>query len=533
VVFTTKSPAGIFTGPDASHMSNRRLDRTTQTGRFHPTRVQIPRVSTEAARSDFKKPLQVMKFGGTSVADAGCIRNVAKIIRDAAVANNVVVVVSAMSGVTNKLVEAGARAEADDGATVALILDGLRKQHFTAVNDLVPQGERREQLTRRTEQLFQHCERLCQGTLLLRELTPRARDAVWSLGERLSAPMLAAALVEAGTASESVEATDVVVTDSRHGGANPLMDLTRKQCEARMRPLIERNIVPVTTGFIGATAEGILTTLGRGGSDYSATIVGAALQADEVVIWTDVDGVLSADPNHVQNARTIDEMSYREAAELAHFGAKVLHPKTLNALAQCNFPLWVRNTFKPRQLGTKITPDGSAKNNGAKAVTAISDVCMISVGGPGIAKVHEVLGRTFARIAEIRTEVLLTSHSSSQNDVCLVVPSAYAKETVESLRNEFAGELKSEEGEYIALDSTVAIVTVVGKDLDGASRIPDRALSALGRENIKTKAIAYGSNGSNISFLIAQTEVKTSVEAIHQELLQGRTKNLKHSSVLR
>src|SRR6202041_4212051 len=226
------------------------------------------------------------------------------------------------------------------------------KQNFTAVNDLVPQGERREQLTRRTEQLFQHCERLCQGTLLLRELTPRARDAVWSLGERLSAPMLAAALVEAGTASESVEATDVVVTDSRHGGANPLMDLTRKQCEARMRPLIERDIVPVTTGFIGATAEGVLTTLGRGGSDYSATILGGALSADEVIIWTDVNGVLTADPRLVPEARTIPVISYREAAELAFFGAKVLHPKTLNPVMRAAIPVWIRNSFAPERAGT-------------------------------------------------------------------------------------------------------------------------------------------------------------------------------------
>jgi bifunctional aspartokinase / homoserine dehydrogenase 1 len=491
--------------------------------------VVQPRGVSNPARNEIKKPLQVMKFGGTSVADAACIRNVAQIVRSAAVANSVVVVVSAMSGVTNKLVEAGARSEADEGAAVAAILEGLRKQHFAAVDALVQPGERRDQLTRHLQQLFEHCQRLCQGTLLLRELTPRARDAVWSLGERLSAPMLAAALAESGVSSEAVEATDVVVTDARHGAANPLMDLTRERCDARMRPLIERDIVPVTTGFIGATAEGVLTTLGRGGSDYSATIIGAALRADEVIIWTDVDGVLSADPNHVRGARTIAEMSYREAAELAHFGAKVLHPKTLNALAQCSFPLWVRNTFKPRQLGTKITPEGSAKNDGAKAVTAISDVCMISIGGPGIAKVHEVLGRTFARIADIRTDVLLTSHSSSQNDICLVVSSAHTKQTVESLRHEFAGELGNEEDGYINVDPAVAIVTVVGRDLEGASRIPDRALSALGREKVKTKAIAYGSNGSNISFLVARSDVKTSVAAVHRELLKKTPQVAKRS----
>jgi bifunctional aspartokinase / homoserine dehydrogenase 1 len=525
----------------ASRMKSEPLFRTRKVARRHGSAHELRpdahlvqgRGVSNPERNEINKPLQVMKFGGTSVADAACIQEVARIVRDAAVANSVVVVVSAMSGVTNKLVEAGARSEADEGAAVAAILSGLRKQHFAAVDALVQPGERRDQLTQHTQRLFEHCERLCQGTLLLRELTPRARDAVWSLGERLSAPMLAAALRESGVASEAVEATDVVVTDARYGAANPLMDLTRERCEARMRPLIEQDIVPVTTGFIGATAEGVLTTLGRGGSDYSATIIGAALQADEVIIWTDVDGVLSADPNHVRDARTIAEMSYREAAELAHFGAKVLHPKTLNALAQCSFPLWVRNTFKPHQPGTKITPEGSAKNDGAKAVTAISDVCMIRIGWPGIAKVHEVLSRTFARIADIRTDVLLTSHSSSQNDICLVVSSAHAKQTVESLRNEFAGELGNEEQGYISFDPAVAIVTVVGRDLEGASRIPDRALSALARERVKAKAIAYGSNGSNISFLVAQSDVKASVAAVHRELLKKKPQNAKRSQVPR
>src|SRR3984957_11564968 len=324
--------------------------------------LQARGVSPADTKSD-RKPVQVMKFGGTSVADSACLRQVVEIV--------------------GKGVEAAARSEAGDGDSVRTILKTMRAQPFAASDALIPSGPRRQLLAAKLTKLFDDCERLCEGTVLLRQLTPRARDAVWSLGERLSSPMLAAALEEAGTSAEAVEAMDVVVTNARHGAADPLMDLTRARCEARLRPLLSGKIVPVTTGFIGATEEGVLTILGRGGSDYSATIIGAALGADEVVIWTDVDGVLTADPGHVREARTIPEMSYREASEHAHFGAKVLHPKTLRALAQCTFPVSVRNTFSPSRAGTRITPEGAVKSSGVKAITAITDVSMFKGGGPG------------------------------------------------------------------------------------------------------------------------------------------------------
>src|SRR6202041_4171554 len=188
-------------------------------------------------------------------------------------------------------------------------------------------------------------------------------------GERLSAPLVAAALQECGVETEAIEATELIVTDGYHGAAEPAIDRTRERCEVRLRPLLQKGIVPVVTGFIGATPEGVLTTLGRGGSDYSATILGAALDADEVIIWTDVDGLMTADPRVVDGACTIPEISYREAAELARFGAKVLHPKTLRALTQCRVPLWIRNTFKPHSPGTRITPAGSAISGGVKGLT--------------------------------------------------------------------------------------------------------------------------------------------------------------------
>src|ERR1700722_14194400 len=466
------------------------------------------------------KPLQVMKFGGTSVADAACMRNVVKIVRRAARTKRVVVVVSAMAGGTNTLVHAAARAEAGDSGTVQAILNGLRAQHFAAAEALTARGSGRELLMLKLKQLFDDCERLCEGTVLLRQLTPRARDVVWSLGERLSSPMLAAALAEAGTAAEAVEATDVIVTNGHHGGADPLMDLTRERCAA----LLKADIVPVTTGFIGATEEGVLTILGRGGSDYSATIIGAVLNADEVIIWTDVDGVLTADPGHVREARTIPEMSYREASEHAHFGAKVLHPKTLRALEQCKFPVSVRNTFRPARAGTRITPEGSTKTRGVKAITAITEVSMIKVGGPRIAKVHDALGRTFAAPAGLRAEILLTSHSSAQNDICLIVPAAQAAAVASGVGGEFTPDLASELAEHIRVDENAAIVTVIGENLRATSGLVGRTFAALGRKKVNVLATAQGSSDCNISFVVEKKDVRAALNTAHREFRLGKTK---------
>src|SRR6267154_2202741 len=298
-----------------------------------------------------KTRLQVMKFGGTSVGDASCIARTA---------------------------------QAGDAREVAAVLDALRQQHETVLTSLVQHEDERAGIRQRMNEVFAEGRRLCEGTALLRELTPRALDAISSLGERLSAPLVVAAVKVLGLPSEAIEATELIVTDAFHGGAEPQMELTRAKSQARLRPLLEKGIAPIVTGFIGATAEGQLTTLGRGGSDYSATILGAAMDADEVIIWTDVDGVLTADPRLVSEARTIPVISYREAAELAYFGAKVLHPKTLNPVVQAAIPVWIRNSFAPEKAGTKITPEGRRIGGGVKALTAIRDVTLISVGGPGI-----------------------------------------------------------------------------------------------------------------------------------------------------
>jgi bifunctional aspartokinase / homoserine dehydrogenase 1 len=468
-----------------------------------------------------KRKLQVMKFGGTSVGDAGCIARSARIVAEAGQGNAVVAVVSAMSGVTNRLVEAANRAGNGDREAGTALIGELRRQHETALASIVSDPKKREGVAGALNEILAEGQRLLDGTALLRELTARALDAISSLGERLCAPIFAAALAQLGVKSRAIAATELIVTDTFHGGAEPRMDLTRACCESALRPLLNDSCVPVATGFIGATADGVLTTLGRGGSDYSATILGAALGVDEVIIWTDVDGVLTADPRLVPDARTIPEISYREAAELAYFGAKVLHPKTLRTVMPAGIPVWIRNSFAPERPGTKISQQGRSIGGGVKALTAIRDVALISVGGPGIVGVPDVVGRTFSTTAELRANVLLISQSSSQNDICFIVAAADAQRTVEALRREFASDLSHEVVEHITVDPKIAIVAVVGENMRGTRGMAGRTFAAMGRDNVNIIAIAQGSSETNISFVVEDSAMKQALLSAHKEFGLG------------
>lgn len=461
--------------------------------------------------------LQVMKFGGTSVGDAACIARTAQIIATAAKKNQCVVVVSAMSGVTNRLIDAAKKAATGDSNEGANLVKVLRGQHAAALEILLKDAADRDRVMHKLDTVLSEARRLCDGTALLRELTARTLDEISSLGERLSAPIVAEAVKSLGLRGECIEATDLIVTDAYHGGAEPRMELTRQRAQAKLRPLLAQGAVPVVTGFIGATEDGKLTTLGRGGSDYSATILGAALEADEVVIWTDVDGVLTADPRLVPEARTIPEISYREAAELAYFGAKVLHPKTLNPVMEAGITVWIRNSFAPEKLGTKITPAGRSIGGGVKALTAIRDVALIAVGGPGIVGLPDVVGRTFSTTAELRANVLLISQSSSQNDICFIVSAGDAARTMDALRKEFAQDLAHHKVEHVTVVKDIAIVAVVGENMRGTPGVAGRTFVAMGRENVNLIAIAQGSSESNISFVVEDQAVKKALIATHKE----------------
>ncbi len=461
--------------------------------------------------------LQVMKFGGTSVGNAECIRRAAEIVARAAGQGSVVAVVSAMSGVTNRLIEAAHASAAGDMDAAENLAEMLRRQHEGAIEILIGPPEKRAQLAVELKQIVDEVSGLCRGTALLRELTPRTLDAISSAGERLSARLLASALRELGVKAVAVEATELIVTDNHSGRAEPLMAETRQRASARLTPLLSEGSVPVVTGFIGATVDGKLTTLGRGGSDYSATILGAALDAKEIIIWTDVDGVLTADPRLVPEARTLGEISYNEAAELAYFGAKVLHPKTLRPVSEAGIPVWIRNSFLPERSGTQITATGHPTRRGVKAITAMSNVTLITVGGRGIVGLPGVAAKTFTAAASAQANVLLISQSSSGNDICFIIDSADAAGTVAELRAAFAADLAHKEVEHITVNADIAIVAVVGERMRGMPGIAGRTFSALGRRGINIVAIAQGSSEYNVSLVIDLGQMREVVQALHSE----------------
>jgi aspartate kinase len=467
--------------------------------------------------------LQVMKFGGTSVGNAECIRRAAEIVARAARERSVVAVVSAMSGVTNHLIVAAQASALGDMGAAGNLADILRQQHQEAIETLIGEANKRAQLSAELKEIIEEVTSLCRGTALLRELTPRTLDAISSAGERLSARLLASALRELGLNAAAVEATELIVTDNQSGRAEPLMSETRERATARLAPLLARRSVPVVTGFIGATVDGKLTTLGRGGSDYSATILGAALDAREIIIWTDVDGVLTADPGLVPEARTLKEISYNEAAELAYFGAKVLHPKTLRPVSEAGIPVWIRNSFLPEQNGTKITAAGHPTKRGVKAITAMSNVTLITVGGRGIVGLPGVAAKTFTAAASAQANVLLISQSSSGNDICFIIDSVDAARAVAELRAAFASDLAHKEVEHITVNADIAIVAVVGERMRGTPGIAGRAFSALGRRGINIIAIAQGSSEYNVSLVVEAGLMREVVQALHSEFdLQRR-----------
>lgn len=478
-----------------------------------------------------------MKFGGTSVGDAERIARAARIIGEASRADrdSIVGVVSAMGGVTNLLIET-ARASAN-GDELAFIdaLAKLRAQHRQAAAILITDPGERVRIDDDIDGVFAQAESVFRGVALLRELSARSLDLLSGIGERASARLMAGALRAAGIESVAVDATELIVTDERHARAEPLMNETRERVAARLRPLLDAGVIPVITGFIGATRAGVATTLGRGGSDYSATILGASLDADEVIIWTDVNGVMTADPRLVPEARTLDSISYAEAAELAYFGAKVLHPKTLRPVVEQRIPVAIRDSSAPELSGTiiRFDPASSGKDfikavdtvNAVKAITSMRGVSLVTVGGAGVVGVPGVAAKIFSAVASVNANVLLISQSSSENDICFIIEAADSDATLDALRGSFDTELARHAVDHITINSDVAIVAAVGEGMRGSYGVAGRIFSALGRERINVMLIAQGSSEYNVSFVVAASEMGRAVLAVHTEFNLANTKD--------
>jgi bifunctional aspartokinase / homoserine dehydrogenase 1 len=457
-----------------------------------------------------------MKFGGTSVGSAERIAQAADLaIKSAGEGHKVVVVTSAMSGVTNKLVAAAQSAVG--GYYHKTVSDDLHEPHRQAIHMLAPgDASRRREAIETVRQRIERFETLCKGLTMVRELTPRTLDAISGLGEMMCAPILSCAIAERGSASRSIEATELIVTDDQFGQAEPLMDETRRRTRDRLTPLLEQGEIPVVTGFVAATKEGALTTLGRGGSDYTASIIGAAMDADEVWIWTDVDGVMTANPGEVSEARTIREISYSEASELAYYGAKVLHHKTILPVYKQGIPIRILNSFNPENSGTRISVDGRPSARGVKAVTSIRHVSLITISGKGMQGIPGIAAKALGAVAAERANILMIAQASSENNICFVVNSSEAGRVVKSLRSALEFDLMLSHIEDISAYDSIAIVAVVGDRMQGAPGVAGKVFGALGDSGVNVIAISQGSSERNISLIVAAADAAEAVRSIHR-----------------
>jgi len=457
-----------------------------------------------------------MKFGGTSLGNPERVQGAGEIIAAHAKRAEVVAVVSAMGGVTDMLIRAATEASKGDREHWRGARQELARKHREVADRLLSASEQATVLPRLAEQLT-NLENLCSGFSLVREVTPRAMDTLSSLGEVMSATLLAAILRSSGTAAEAVDATELIVTDNSFGNASPLLDETNARTRQRLAPIRRRGAIPVVTGFRGATRDGVCTTLGRGGSDYSATLVGAALDADEVWIWTDVDGVMSADPRLVPGARIIPEISYREAIELSFFGARVLHPKTIQPVMKKGIPVWIKNSFNPQCPGTKIVAVPTDRTPGVKALTSVSNADLVTISGKDTLSFPRLATRVFNGLHLEDVATLMVTQSSADNVLCFAIHDTDLPRVKARLGKTFELEMLHEYVGTLEVMPKIAIVVAVGENMKGTPGIAGRAFSALGRKGINIIAIAQGSSELSISFAVKSAEVKEAVKAIHEE----------------
>ena len=461
----------------------------------------------------------VIKFGGTSVGNAAAIRQAAAIAHDLRRdGHEVIVVTSAMSGVTDLLLtgaQAASRAELGRFLEVA---SSIRSKHAEAASALFADPTTRAVVLEPIDHRLTELSRLAEALAVLGEASPRALDAVAALGERMSIHLLAGAIRELGSKSTPIEATAVVRTDAVYQSAVPDMAVTRDQSQSVLVPLLTGHTVPVVTGFIGATADGVVTTLGRGGSDYSAAILGAALDAEQVWIYTDVDGVLTADPRVVPTARSLDQVSYLEMSELAYFGAKVLHPKTVLPALERGIPLRIRNTFNPSHPGTLVVTNGDRTAGDLRGVTSIDRQSLVTIAGRGMLGVPGIAARAFAAVARTGTSVPMISQSSSEQSICFVVPQSAAPRVLSELQSGFERELARRDVERIWAQDDIVVVTVVGSAILNTPGVAGRVFTAVGAGGINVLAIAMGSSECSISLVVDGPHAREAVRQIHRLL---------------
>jgi aspartate kinase len=454
----------------------------------------------------------VMKFGGTLMGSTTAIQHSASLVAASTkTGTKVAVVPSAMSGVTDQLLKIASSAEQGELEFANAEIDLIKTRHIATAFELGA-GEG-SSANKKLLEMLESLSQTVHGIYLLRELSLRSKDLIVSFGERLSAPLMAAALEGLGVKAHDLTGGQAgLLTNNNFGNARPLPEAYTRIPE-RLEALFEAGITPVVTGFIGETEKGVITTLGRGGSDYTATILGAALNAEEVWTWKDVDGVMTTDPRIVPEAQNLEQLSYLEIMEMAYFGAKVLHPLAVTPLQDKNIPLRVKSAADPSFPGTLVTAESKPIKNVVKAVTAIRSAAILDVSGAGMVGVPEVVSKIFDVLTEQSVNVLMISQSSSMANISLVVQQSDVKRAFDALQAQFEN---SDLVKTIEYWEGIAIVAVVGEGMRGAKGVAAKLFTAVALEGVNLDMISQGSSETNISFAIEDVDTVRTVKAIHK-----------------
>ena len=466
--------------------------------------------------------LLIIKFGGTSVGSAGAMQQAASIVHQQTLLwDHIVVVVSAMTGTTNALLSSVMVASSGEESEFHTKIDGIHQRHLETINTLFPNDQSTGGLIDRINQIIQDLYVFCQSIHVLGEVTPRGTDLIAAMGEKLCMHIFSHLLDTLNVASAPIDSTRLIVTDDHFMNALPLLPATQEKVKITLQPLLNKGLTPVVTGFIGATESGAITTLGRGGSDFTAAILAACLDTTEVWTFTDVDGVMTADPRIVPHAQVIPQLSYKEIGEMAYFGAKVLHPRTIQPIIERGIPLWVKNTFNPDKPGTLISNDAENQPGKITAIAAIQDISLVNVVGLGMVGVPGIAARTFSAVAREGASVLMISQSSSEQSICFAIPTKHAVIVKRSIEAEMSLELLRRDIDRITLLEDVVILTVIGANLRDKPGLSAKIFGALGKANINVIAIAQGSSELSVSLVVTSTESTQAVRAIHAEVIEN------------
>ena len=466
--------------------------------------------------------MQVLKFGGTSVANADNINKVVAIVKESAKKDKTVVVVSALGGITDLLLSAVAMA-ADGEELYKEKLATIGQRHFEAVKQLIPVAQQ-SQLLSLVKKSCNEMEDICNGVFLLRELTDRSKDRIGSYGEWLSSQIIAAKFKADGIEVEWKDARELIVTNSNFTAAEVDFAVTDKKIASYFSTTTASLFI--LPGFIATDCHGITTTLGRGGSDYTAAIIASAVNASLLEIWTDVSGMMTADPRLTNNARIIPNISYQEAMELSHFGAKVIYPPTIQPVMSKGIPVWIKNTFAPADEGTMIESASSKNGNIVRGISSINNIALISLEGSGMIGIPGFSKRLFEALSSEKINGILITQSSSEHSICVGIDTFSAAKAKQAVDTAFANEVALQKVEPLRVETELSIVALVGENMKNHTGISGRMFSAMGRNGVNIRAIAQGSSEKNISAVIATKDVRKAINVLHEEFFETTYKQV-------